>query len=134
MLNILNKRLRINSVVKIKKAGDVIPEVIEAIKDDKFYELEKFKPDLYCPNCHSLLEKNEDEVDQFCINSNCSMKILRALQHFSSREAMNIVSLGDRSLEILFNLNIIKTISDIYRLEDHKERILEIENFGLKVI
>nr|VZR99687.1 DNA ligase [Mycoplasma feriruminatoris] len=129
---IKTKDLRINSVVKIKKAGDVIPEVIEAIKDDKFYELEKFKPDLYCPNCHSLLEKNEDEVDQFCINSNCSMKILRALQHFSSREAMNIVSLGDRSLEILFNLNIIKTISDIYRLEDHKERILEIENFGLK--
>ncbi|WFQ89956.1 NAD-dependent DNA ligase LigA [Mycoplasma feriruminatoris] len=129
---IKTKDLRINSVVKIKKAGDVIPEVIEAIKDDKFYELEKFKPDLYCPNCHSLLEKNEDEVDQFCINSNCSMKILRALQHFSSREAMNIVSLGDRSLEILFNLNIIKTISDIYRLEDHKEQILEIENFGLK--
>ncbi|QVK05034.1 NAD-dependent DNA ligase LigA [Mycoplasma mycoides] len=129
---IKSKDLRINSIVKIKKAGDVIPEVIEAIKDENFYNLEKFKPILYCPNCHSLLEKNENEVDQFCINSSCSMKILRSLQHFSSREAMNIVSLGDRSLEILFNLNIIKTISDIYRLEEYKDEILAIENFGLK--
>ncbi|WP_434324733.1 NAD-dependent DNA ligase LigA [Mycoplasma capricolum] len=129
---IKSKDLRINSIVKIKKAGDVIPEVIEAIKDETFYNLEVFQPILYCPNCHSLLEKNENEVDQFCINSSCSMKILRSLQHFSSREAMNIVSLGDRSLEILFNLKIIQNISDIYKLEKYKDQILAIENFGLK--
>ncbi|WP_434335152.1 NAD-dependent DNA ligase LigA [Mycoplasma capricolum subsp. capricolum] len=129
---IKSKDLRINSIVKIKKAGDVIPEVIEAIKDETFYNLEVFQPILYCPNCHSLLEKNENEVDQFCINSSCSMKILRSLQHFSSREAMNIVSLGDRSLEILFNLKIIQNISDIYKLEEYKDQILAIENFGLK--
>ncbi|ADR23790.1 DNA ligase (NAD(+)) [Mycoplasma leachii PG50] len=129
---IKTKDLRINSIVKIKKAGDVIPEVIEAIKDEDFYKLEKFKPALYCPNCYSLLEKNDGEVDQFCINSSCSMKILRSLQHFSSREAMNIVSLGDRSLEILFNLKIIQNISDIYKLEEYKDQILAIDNFGLK--
>ncbi|WP_434329407.1 NAD-dependent DNA ligase LigA [Mycoplasma capricolum subsp. capricolum] len=129
---IKSKDLRINSIVKIKKAGDVIPEVIEAIKDETFYNLEVFQPILYCPNCHYLLEKNENEVDQFCINSSCSMKILRSLQHFSSREAMNIVSLGDRSLEILFNLKIIQNISDIYKLEEYKDQILAIENFGLK--
>ncbi|KNG79755.1 NAD-dependent DNA ligase LigA [Mycoplasma sp. HU2014] len=129
---IKSKDLRVNCYVKIKKAGDIIPEVLESIKDDNFYNLDKWIINDRCPDCDSLLEKNTDEVDQFCINTSCPRQIVRCLQHFVSRNATNIVGLGDQLIETLFDNKILSSILDIYNLKTHKDEILQIEGFAQK--
>ncbi|AGJ90551.1 NAD-dependent DNA ligase LigA [Mycoplasma putrefaciens] len=129
---IKSKDLRINGYVKVKKAGDIIPEVLQPIIDPDFVNLKKWKPDLYCPACFSLLEKNDNEVDQFCINLSCPRQAIRCLQHFVSRNATNIVGLGDQLIITLFENKILTNILDIYYLDQHKEQILNLEGFAQK--
>ncbi|WP_338972548.1 NAD-dependent DNA ligase LigA [Spiroplasma endosymbiont of Panorpa germanica] len=129
---IMNRDIRIQANVKIKKAGDIIPEVISAIKDTEFEKLLVWEPSTNCPDCNSLLEKISGEVDQYCINTNCPKKIIRSLQHFASRDAMNIEGLSIKILEKLYSEQIIKDVADIFKIADKKEVILNLENFGEK--
>ncbi|ATI73803.1 NAD-dependent DNA ligase LigA [Mesoplasma florum] len=129
---IIAKDLRINSIVKVKKAGDIIPEVISAIKDEKFDLLPIWEKDVQCPACNELLEKTSTEVDQFCVNFNCPAQILRSLEHFASRGAANIVGLGGQTIKKLFEEKLITNIADIFKVEEHKENIINFEKFGEK--
>lgn len=129
---ILNKDIRIGSEVKLKKAGDIIPEVIEAIKNDEFNKLEIWKPATKCPECLENLEKAEGEVDQYCINSSCPRKIVRGLEHFVSRDAANIEGLSIKLIEKLFENNFIKDISDIYKISNWRKDIIELDKMGKK--
>ncbi|AGY41232.1 DNA ligase [Mesoplasma florum W37] len=129
---IMAKDLRINSVVKVKKAGDIIPEVISAIKDENFDLLPIWQKDIQCPACNELLEKTSTEVDQFCVNFNCPAQILRSLEHFASRGAANIVGLGGQTIKKLFEEKLITNIADIFKVEEHKENIINFEKFGEK--
>ncbi|AVN60841.1 NAD-dependent DNA ligase LigA [Mesoplasma florum] len=129
---IMAKDLRINSIVKVKKAGDIIPEVISAIKDEKFDLLPIWEKDVQCPACNELLEKTSTEVDQFCVNFNCPAQILRSLEHFASRGAANIVGLGGQTIKKLFEEKLITNIADIFKVEEHKENIINFEKFGEK--
>ncbi|KAF5295782.1 hypothetical protein FQA39_LY12955 [Lamprigera yunnana] len=114
---IMAKGLKIGANVKVKKAGDIIPEVINVILDDEYNKLSK---------------KNEGEVDQFCVNFTCPAQILRSLEHFVSRNALNIVGLGDKKIEKLFNAEIIKTVADIFQIKEHEEEIIAYDKFGQK--
>ncbi|AVN64215.1 MULTISPECIES: NAD-dependent DNA ligase LigA [Mesoplasma] len=129
---IMAKDLRINSIVKVKKAGDIIPEVISAIKDENFDLLPIWEKDVQCPACNELLEKTSTEVDQFCVNFNCPAQILRSLEHFASRGAANIVGLGGQTIKKLFEEKLITNIADIFKVEEHKENIINFEKFGEK--
>ncbi|SYV96463.1 NAD(+)-dependent DNA ligase, partial [Mycoplasma putrefaciens] len=79
-----------------------------------------------------MLEKNDNEVDQFCINLSCPRQAIRCLQHFVSRNATNIVGLGDQLIITLFENKILTNILDIYYLDQHKEQILNLEGFAQK--
>lgn len=128
------KDLKIGDVVSIRKAGDVIPEVVECIKDRRNGTEKDFVMIKNCPICGSVLEKKEDQVDYFCMNPNCDARNIEGLTHFVERHAMNISGLGDRIIEDFYNMGFIKNIIDIYNLKDYREDLIELEGFGNKSV
>ncbi len=131
---VLMKDLKIGDIVSIRKAGDVIPEVVEPKKDRRTGKEVDFQMITNCPICGSILEKKKEQVDHYCMNTACPARKSEALIHFCSRKAMNIDGLGDEIVEDLFNLGFVKKIPDIYRLSDHKQDLIELEGYGNKSV
>ena len=131
---VVAKDLKIGDIVSIRKAGDVIPEVVER-KLERRTGLEKdFEMIDTCPMCGSHLEKKEGQVDYFCLNAECPARKIEGLIHFASRDAMNIDGLGERIIEDFFNFGFIKKISDIYKLENHRKDLITLEGYGDKSV
>ncbi len=131
---IKEKDIRIGDIVSIRKAGDVIPEVVEVKKDRRTGNEIPFKMIENCPICGSKLVKKEGEVAYFCTNKNCDARNIEGLIHFSSRDAMNIEGFGESIVEDFYNIGYLKNINDYYKLENHKEALMELEGFGEKSI
>lgn len=131
---IIEKDIRIGDMVSLRKAGDVIPEVVEVKLDRRTYNEKPFKMIENCPICNSKLEINEKESNHYCINNNCNARKIESLIHFASRDAMNIEGLGERIIEDFYNMGYLKNILDIYKLNCHKEELEELEGFGTKSI
>ncbi len=128
----LAKDLRIKDVVSLRKAGDVIPEVVEAKIERRTGKEIPFKMITNCPMCNHVLERIVGQADWYCLNPSCPAKKIEALIHYASREAMNIDGLGDQIIEDLYNLGYVKSIPDFYDLAKYKEEILELEGYGSK--
>lgn len=128
------KGLMIGDTVSIRKAGDVIPEVVEAKVERRTGEEKPFQMIHTCPICGDALYKKDGQVDYFCFNPLCPAKDIEGLCHFVSRKAMNIDGLGDRIIEDFYNLGFIKTFSDIYHLARHRDVLTELEGYGDKSI
>lgn len=124
--------IRIGDYVKLRKAGDVIPEVFEVDLDRRKGFLEPFKMIHECPKCHTPLVRKDGEADYYCPNEYCEERVKNSLIHFSSRKAMNIDTLGEKLVEQLYEENLIKKISDIYYLKDHQNEIVGLEGLGMK--
>lgn len=131
--NIVNKDIKIGDYVYIRKAGDVIPEVVRVNKDRR-KNVKDFIMIKECPICHEKLIKKEEFVDYMCPNDNCPARNIEGLIHFVSRHAMNIDGLGDRIIEDFYNYNLIKTFKDIYKLKEKKEDLIELEGFASKKV
>ncbi len=131
---IKEKDIMIGDIVSIRKAGDVIPEVVEVIKSRRTGDEISFKMSDTCPICGSKLSKKEGEVAYFCLNPNCDARKIEGLIHFSSRDAMNIEGFGERIVEDFYNMGFLRSISDYYKLYEHKETLMELEGFGEKSI
>ncbi len=131
---VINKDLKIGDIVSIHKAGDVIPEVVEVIKDRRTGKEKEFKMIDTCPMCGSTLIRKEGQADWFCMNDNCPARNIEKLCHFVSRKAMNIDGLGDKIIEDFFNLKYISDITDIYKLDKYREELIELEGYGNKSI
>ncbi len=130
---IYEKDIRVHDDVLIKKAGDVIPEVVSVIKERRTNET-PFEMITNCPVCGTKLKRTESGADLYCDNNNCPAKNMEKLIHFASRKAMNIEGLGNRIIELFFNEGYLKTIPDIYRLKDHKQTLETRSGFGKKSI
>ena len=128
----VDKDVRVGDVVSIRKAGDVIPEVVEVKKERRTGNEVPFKMIENCPMCDSKLVK--EDANYFCKNDSCPARKIESLIHFASRDTMNIDGLGERIIEDFYNMGFIKDISDIYRLEKHKEDLIELEGFGEKSV
>lgn len=131
---IREKAVRVGGIVKVKKAGDIIPEVVGPVIDQDYDSLPVWTETKNCPECNSLLERSSGEVDQYCINSSCARKIIRSLEHFASREAMNIEGLSIKIIEKLYENGFVKNIADIYRLKNFREKLTEIDKMGVKSV
>lgn len=129
-----SKDLKIGDIVSIRKAADVIPEVVRVIKDRRDGTEKDFKMIKFCPICNEPLIKKDEQVDYFCLNPNCDARKIEGLIHFVSRKAMNIDGLGDRIIEDFYNMHFINNFVDIYRLGNHKKDLVELEGFGDKSI
>lgn len=131
---VLKKGLMILDTVSIRKAGDVIPEVVEAKTERRTGKEISFKMINNCPICETRLIKKEGEVDYYCPNPNCPARHIESFIHFVSRPAMNIDGLGDRLMEDLYNFKFISTIPDIYRLSSKKDDLTKLEGYGEKSV
>ena len=127
-----NLGLMIGDIVEVHKAGDVIPDVIGAIKERRIGTEKPFVMISECPICHTKLIKKEGQVDYYCPNDKCPARGIEGLIHFASRDAMNIDGLGDEIIEDFYNEGFITSIPDFYHLKEHEEEILNIEGFGRK--
>ena len=125
---IKEKDIRIGDTVIIRKAGDIIPEVLEVSKHAESSEPYKM-PDV-CPSCGEKVTREAGEAAIRCNNPDCPAQLLRMLIHFCSRYAMDIEGLGDANLELLVNEGMLKTAADIYKLDF--DRVAEFERLGKK--
>ncbi len=128
------KDLKIGDIVSIRKAGDVIPEVVEVKKERRTGKEKVFEMITTCPMCNTNLVKKEGQVDYYCPNKKCPARSIESLIHFASRDAMNIDGLGDRIMEDFYNFHFIGTIADIYSLKNHEQDLTRLEGYGDKSV
>lgn len=131
---ILSRDLRIGDYVRVRKAGEIIPEVIDVDLSRRTEKLPPFTMPERCPVCGSLLVKSPSEAINFCKNPNCGGRILEGIIHFASRVAMDIDGLGEKQIEQLYSLGYLKDISDIYMLKNYKKELLSLDRFGEKKV
>ncbi|MDD4643339.1 MAG: NAD-dependent DNA ligase LigA [Erysipelotrichaceae bacterium] len=127
---IKEKDIRENDIVIVRKAGDIIPEVVRSVKERRDGSQIPYSFPKHCPVCHSELYRSPDEADNYCINNDCPARVSEAIAHYSSRNALNIEGLGVKKVETLHRLGYLKTVEDIYRLKDRKEELYNIEKMG----
>ena len=113
---IREKDIRIGDTVIIRKAGDIIPEVVRVLTEKRTGSEQPYKMPTHCVECGSELIRMEEEVAIRCINPRCKAQIREGLIHFVSRTAMNIEGLGEKVITQLFEENLIQDVSDIYKL------------------
>lgn len=126
------KDIRINDTVIVRKAGEIIPEVVSVVTKDRDGTQVPYKFPTHCPRCNSILERLEGEAHHYCLNTDCPARVVESLAHFSSRNAMDISGLGEATVSRLHDENILNSIEDIYSLENHKDLIISLEGFKEK--
>ncbi|MGM7703509.1 NAD-dependent DNA ligase LigA [Pseudalkalibacillus sp. Hm43] len=129
---IREKDIKIGDYVIVKKAGDIIPEVVNVIEEKRTGDEKDFHMPTHCPECESELVRIEDEVALRCINPQCPAQIREGLIHFVSRNAMNIDGLGEKVITQLFNEKLIEDVADLYELK--REELLQLERMGEKSV
>ncbi|WP_019155509.1 NAD-dependent DNA ligase LigA [Robertmurraya massiliosenegalensis] len=129
---IREKDIKIGDQVVVKKAGDIIPEVVNVLADSRTGEEIDFQMPTHCPECESELVRLEGEVALRCINPKCPAQIREGLIHFVSRDAMNIDGLGEKVISQLFAEQLIEDVADIYKLT--REQLLALERMGEKSV
>lgn len=122
---IARKDIRVGDTVIVQRAGDVIPQVVSVVIDERQGSSEPFRFPDKCPVCGSHLRRNEGEADTYCTGGlACSAQTLERLKHFVSRDAFNIEGLGEKNLELFYNKGLIKTPVDIFTLEARDGQVL----------
>ncbi|KIX90471.1 NAD-dependent DNA ligase LigA [Staphylococcus microti] len=124
------KDIRIGDSVVVKKAGDIIPEVVRVVLDRRPDGAETYHMPTHCPSCGHELVRIEGEVALRCINPKCQAQLVEGLIHFVSRQAMNIDGLGTKIIEQLYHHELIRDVADIFYLK--KEDLLPLERMGEK--
>ena len=129
---VIEKGLKIGDTVVLRKAGDIIPEVVTSLPNLRDGSEIPFKMIENCPVCGSKLVKID--AMHFCLNKNCPSRNIESLIHFASKDAMDIEGMGDKVCEEFFALGFIKSIPDIYDLAKYREKIVEIDGWSHKSI
>ena len=129
-----SKDIRVGDIISIRKAGDVIPEVVRVLKERRIGELPPFKMLDKCPICDTDIIRNEKEADYYCPNMRCPARKIENLIHFASRNAMNIDGMGEAILEELYNEGFITDITDIYDIDKYEEELINLNGYGKKKI
>lgn len=129
---IREKDIKIGDKVVVKKAGDIIPEVVNVLADQRTGQEVDFQMPTHCPECESELVRLDGEVALRCMNPKCPAQIREGLIHFVSRDAMNIEGLGEKVISQLFAEQLITDVADIYKLT--REQLLSLERMGEKSV
>lgn len=124
------KDIRVGDTVVVERAGDVIPHVVEVLKEKRTGKERLFRPPGRCPVCGSAVEKDEGGVAFRCIGLNCTAQVQQRIGHYVSRAAMDIEGLGEKNVELLFSKGLIEHFIDIYKIK--KEDLLEMPRFAEK--
>ena len=122
------KDIRIGDTVLIQRAGDVIPEIVKVISHQKGSNL--YTIPIHCPACNSIASKIDDEAVTRCINNMCNAKIKGQIEHYVSKNCLDIDGLGNKIIDLLLSENIIKDIGDLYHL--NLDELSQLERLGEK--
>jgi len=127
------KDVRIGDTVIVRRAGDVIPEVVSVIKEKRPRSTKPWHMPKKCPQCGSEVVREEGEAAHRCIGGlYCPAQRMGALLHFASRRAMDIEGLGDKLAELLVTSRMAETVADLYKLKDKKQALVDLERMGEK--
>lgn len=117
-----SKDIRIGDIIAVRKAGDIIPEVVRSVSHAE--NSEPFVIPYICPVCHGKAERAEDEAVIRCVNIDCPAQLLKNIEHFASRPAMNIDGLGEAVVKQLVENRLISTVADLYSLQQQDLEML----------
>lgn len=129
---IQRKDIRIGDDVLVRKAGEIIPEIVSVDVTNRTAAQVPYKFPETCPTCDGPLVRVADEADHYCVNADCPAKIVESLIHFASREAMNIDTLGEKRVLQLHEAGLLNTIQDVYTLHLHSNQLQTLEKMGDK--
>ncbi|VEU70081.1 NAD-dependent DNA ligase LigA [Mycoplasmopsis glycophila] len=121
--------INLGDEVKVIKSGEIIPKIIGLVKKNSNSIFPKV---LNCVSCGSLLIEIDDNVDQFCMNDECSEKQIKNLIHFVSRPAMNILTLGESNIRTFFELGFLSDIPSVFELFKYKDQIIQLPSYKEK--
>jgi len=124
---IADKDIRIGDRVLVKRAGEVIPYVIGPVTNARSGKEKKFKPPAKCPACGQAVEHFEGEVAWYCVNAACPAQLIRNIEHYVSRGALDIVGLGIKIVEQLIEEGLVKDVADLYALK--RDQLLQLDGF-----
>ncbi len=127
---IAEKDIRVGDRVLVKRAGEVIPYIIGPVVDARSGNEKTYQPPTICPACGQAVEHFEGEVAWYCVNAACPAQLVRNIEHFVSRGAMDIVGLGIKIVEQLIETGLVKDAADLFTLK--KDQLLELEGFAEK--
>ena len=127
-----DKGLMIGDYVYLRKAGDVIPEVVKVDKTRRDGSQKPFEMITNCPVCHQPLSKVD--AMHYCLNPNCDAKHIEGMIHFASRNAMDIEGMGEKVVEQFFNQNFFHSIDEIYELYQYRQDIISLDGWQSKSV
>jgi|LSQX01.1.fsa_nt_gb DNA ligase (NAD+) len=125
--------VQIGDYVIIRKAGEIIPEVVR-VEFEKRVNTTPFSMIENCPSCGQKIYRDLSGADWYCLNPLCPAQRVNKIIHFASRDAMNIDSLGEKVVKQLYEHGLLKEISDVYRLKDYREQLIQLERMGEKSV
>lgn len=131
---IKDKDIRVHDTLVIRKAGDIIPEVVRVVKEKRGEGQQPYVFPKVCPICGSALVRLEGEAAHYCINVDCKARVVESIIHFASRDAMDIDTLGDKRVEFLHEKGLLNSIEDIYTLSQHRDTLLSFEGYKEKSV
>jgi len=121
--------------VFVEKGGEIIPKIIAANPDKRLADATPIHYPTHCPECETELVRQEGEAVHYCPNENgCKPQIVGKIQHYIGRKMMDIMGLGDETIETLYRMNLVRHISDLYSLAERRDQLVNIERFGQKSI
>ncbi|HEX7030165.1 MAG TPA: NAD-dependent DNA ligase LigA [Gammaproteobacteria bacterium] len=127
--------VKIGDTVIIRRAGDVIPEIVQVVEKKRPKDAKAIRLPRKCPVCRSDVLREEGEAVARCTGGlYCAAQRRESLKHFASRRAMDIDGLGDRLIELFVEMELVRTAADIYRLHEHRDTLLALEGFGEKSV
>lgn len=132
---IKERDIRIGDYVIIEKGGEVIPKVVRPVLEKRRPNIEPYIFPEFCPcELKSKLVRNEGEANYYCIEPKCPWQMKRKIEHFVSRDAMNIEGMGEKIIDTLIEKNLLKSVADLYELDKHADKLLKLENWGAKKV
>ena len=129
---ILDRDIRLGDTVLVKRAGDVIPQVVGPITAARSGLESTWQMPADCPACGNPLERLDGEADYYCVTADCPAQFIRLLEHFASRGAMDIDGMGSKMAVLLAKRELVHTLADVFRLD--AQQLLDLEGFGLKKV
>jgi DNA ligase (NAD+) len=118
--------------VMVRRAGDVIPEVVGPVLGKRPEGTESWSMPTDCPYCGQPLVRPDEEAHHFCENVDCPNRLLESLSHLASRTALDIEGLGEQTVELLVAEGLVRDLADVFRLHEHREELLALEKWGEK--
>jgi len=122
---ISKKDIREHDYVLIRRAGDVIPEVVCSLPKKRSSKSKLFAPPKHCPCCNSIVVKNDSDVAYYCVNSFCSDIVKGKVRHFVSKKALNIDGLGEKTIDLFVNIGLVKKPSDLFFIQKSDLQLLD---------